>query len=97
MYINSVTNGDDLQNNLLKPLGTICLEDKSCTWVQILPVISEKGRLVRQSVEEVIYDLLRGYTAVHLAGNQVVYTFDTHQVSEQTPTEPKIERTIRGS
>jgi hypothetical protein len=47
-------------------------------------------------MNEVINDLLNGFTLVHLSGSNVVYSFDTHKEVKRQPSEPLVERTIRG-
>ncbi len=47
-------------------------------------------------MREIINDLLNGFALVHLSGSRYVYSFDTHKEVKRQPSEPLVERTIRG-
>ncbi|HBR34534.1 MAG TPA: spore germination protein [Firmicutes bacterium] len=95
-FLTSFANKKDIQANFLAPLGRLLAEKRNYTWKDILPVISEQGRKIRESLDEAVNDLLEGYTLVHLAGSHFIYTFDTHERVKREPTAPLIERTIHG-
>ena len=95
-FLTSFTDKKDIQTNFLAPLNQLLTNNPKCNWEKILPAISQEGLRSRESMEEVVSDLLNGFTVVHLKGSKLAYSFDTHQVVKRTPTEPLIERTIRG-
>ena len=95
-FLTSFADKKDIQTNFLAPLGRVAKEKENYTWEDILPLISEQGRKSRESLDEAVNDLLDGYTLVHLAGNNFIYTFNTHERTKREPTPPLIERTIRG-
>jgi hypothetical protein len=95
-FLASFTNKNDLQSHFLAPIGQLIQKNPDYNWEQILPVISEEGRIVRESMEDAADDLLNGFAVIHLEGYPRVYSFDAHQIVKQPPTAPLIERTIRG-
>jgi hypothetical protein len=95
-FLTSFTNKNDIQIHFLAPIGQLLQTKPYCNWETILPVISEEGRVARESIDEVADDLLNGFAAIHLEGSNLVYSFDAHQVVKQPPQAPLIERTIRG-
>ncbi|HEX3046751.1 MAG TPA: spore germination protein [Bacillota bacterium] len=95
-FLTSFTNKNDLQIHFLAPLGTVLKEELNFNWETLLPVISQEGRMVRESMEEAADDLLNGFAVIHLEGSQAVYSFDAHQIVKQPPSAPLVERTIRG-
>jgi hypothetical protein len=96
VFLSSFTNKNDIQIHFLAPIGQLLQKERDCTWETLLPVISEEGKIIRESVEDAADDLLNGFVVIHLEGNTRVYSFDAHQIVKQPPTAPLIERTIRG-
>jgi hypothetical protein len=95
-FLTSFTNKNDLQIHFLAPIGQLPQEKPDYNWEKILPIISEEGRIVRESIEDAADDLLNGFAVIHLEGSDRVYSFDAHQIVKQPPTAPLVERTIRG-
>jgi hypothetical protein len=60
-------------------------------------VIEDSVREKRTVLEEAILDLLNGYALVHLSGQGLIYSFDTHRDLQREPKPPQVERTIRGA
>lgn len=99
-YLSSITNTSDLQRNILGPLGNIGRNQDFTSqwdWETVLPVIQERGRIARDNMAEVIRDLLTGRTAVYLSGQSLAYTFETPGGAKRLPSDPKVERTVRGA
>ncbi len=102
IYINSLVDPAEIERHCLSSLRQLPLEEKferrthMLKWDRILPLLTAKGRLERNNMDDVIADLLIGKTLAHLAGNPVVYSFDTAKVVKRQLTEPVIERTVRG-
>lgn len=84
-----------MQTYLLTPLLEVGKEVNP-TWEKLLRVIPKGIHFRRDHMEEAIHDLLNGFTLVHLWGSGVIFTFDTHQEVKRQPSEPLVERTIRG-
>ncbi len=84
-----------MQTYLITPLLEIGKEVNP-TWEKLLRIIPKGIHFRRHHMEEAIHDLLNGFTLVHLSGSGEVYTFDTHQEVKRQPSEPSVERTIRG-
>lgn len=78
------------------PLGKLVQEKLNPAWEAILAVIPEEGRLLRESLPDIIDDLLNGYAVVHLEGTRTACSFDVHQAIKREPIAPTIERTIQG-
>lgn len=80
LYLSSIINTSDLQDNILGPLTELSL-DKARRYGnngEIVPAgIKERGRVCRQNLEAVISDLTSGRVAIHRSGETSVYTFDT--------------------
>ncbi|HEX3046746.1 MAG TPA: spore germination protein [Bacillota bacterium] len=95
-YIESVVNQTDLQTNLLGPLSLLSGTKARYAWEDLLPLISQSDGLKRQYIEDVIYDLMLGRTAVQIFGNEAVYSFDTQKAMKRQPSDPLTERTVRG-
>ncbi|HEX3048753.1 MAG TPA: spore germination protein [Bacillota bacterium] len=95
-FLTSFTNKNDLQTHFLAPIGQVLKAELTSNWETLLPVISEEGRIARESMEEAADDLLNGFAVIHLEGSARVYSFDAHQMVKQPSTAPLIERTIRG-
>ena len=100
VYISSIVNQREIESNFLEPLNRIRVEDNGQSlngeWERVLTAIPAKDRLKREDGQAVLADLLRGKTAVHLAGNNTVYTYDTREVIKRPIKEPMFERTLRG-
>ncbi len=84
-----------MQTYLLTPLLEVGKEANP-TWEKLLSLIPKGIHFRRDRMEEAIHDLLNGFTLVHLSGSGVIFTFDTHQEVKRQPSEPLVERTIRG-
>lgn len=97
VFLSTFINKDDLQTNFLAPLRRLAHEKQNDRWDSILPVIPEEGRLERESMEEIANDLLGGFVVVFLEGSPTAYSFDAHMSIKRPPTQPLIERTIRGA
>lgn len=95
-YIESVVNQTDLQTNLKGPLNLLSGIKAKYTWEELLPLISQSAGLKRLYIEDVIYDLMSGRTAVQIFGNAVAYSFDTQKALKRQPSDPITERTVRG-
>lgn len=98
VYLHSIVNQTEVQDHLLVPFHQLSANDKDSaklTWNDLLPLISEKGRFQRQSMEEVLQDLISGRVIIHLNGNAIAYSFDAHKVAKRQPTDPQAERSIR--
>ncbi len=84
-----------MQTYLLTPLLEVGREVNP-TWEKLLSLIPNGIHFRRDHMEEAIHDLLHGFTLVHLSGSGEIFTFDTHQEVKRQPSEPLVERTIRG-
>jgi spore germination protein KA len=100
VYISSIVSQREIEGNFLEPLNSTCInsngQDRNGEWERILTAIPAKGRLKQEDGPAVLADLLRGKTAVHLAGSHTVYTYETRQVMKRPIKEPMFERTLRG-
>jgi hypothetical protein len=95
-FLASFTNKNDMQTHFLAPIGRLLQEKPDCNWETLLPVISQEGRIERESMEDAADDLLNGFAVIHLEGSARTYSFDAHQIVKQPPSAPLVERTIRG-
>ncbi len=95
VYLSDLTNGTDLQDNLIAPLLDLHIEG-AITWEQVLRRIPEKGRRLRQNLRDICTDLLAGRSIIHLAGENMVFTFASARSPKLQPGMPQIERTVRG-
>jgi hypothetical protein len=95
-YIESVVNQTDLQTNLKGPLSLLSGVKARYAWEELLPLISQSDALRRVYIEDVIYDLMSGRTAVHISGNPAVHSFGTQKAMKRQPSDPLTERTVRG-
>lgn len=99
-YLYSVTNEDQLQENILGPLGGIRPDPSQrqhCRWESVLPMIRERGRIPRNNWDDILDDLMSGRTVVHLSGSPEVFSFETSGGAKRQPADPNVERTVRGS
>lgn len=100
VYLSSIVSQLEIEDHFLEPLRQ--LRDAHQThrieakWESLSAAIHAKGRFEQEDAEAVIADLLRGKTAVHLAGSNTVYTYDTRQEVKRQIKEPMFERTLRG-
>lgn len=100
VYLSSIVSQREIEDHFLKPLQqlrdihqTHRIETK---WETLSAAVHAKERLKQEDVQAVLADLLRGKTAVHLAGSNIVYTYDTRQEVKRQIKEPRFERTLRG-
>ena len=99
IFLRTFTDKTELQTYLLTPLSKIAADPNFGVhpgWEKILNGIPKGILFRRDNPEEIIADLLNGFTLVHLSGSGVVYSFDTHKEIKRQPSEPLVERTIRG-
>jgi hypothetical protein len=99
-YLSSITNGDQLQGNILGPLGAIHPAQPlvgKYSWELVLPAIRERGRIARHNLPELVGDLIAGRTILHLAGSLAAYSFETAGGAKRQPMDANVERTVRGS
>ncbi|NLY76150.1 MAG: spore germination protein [Firmicutes bacterium] len=100
VYLASIINASDLQDNILGPLTELSLDQARRYGNNggiVATGIKERGRICRQDFEAVISDLLDGRVAIHQSGETSVYTFDTLGAAKRQPTDPNTERTVRGA
>lgn len=95
-YIDSIINQTDLQDNLIGPLSLLSGTKARYTWEEVLPLISQSDGLKRLYIEDVIYDLMSGRTAVQISGDAMVHTFGTRKAIKRQPGDPITERIVRG-
>ncbi len=96
VFLNSFTDKTELQSYLLTPLTKVCNEMANPTWENLLGSIPKGIHFRRNDMGEIMEDLLNGFTLIHLSGSKYVYSFDTHKEVKRQPSEPLVERTIRG-
>lgn len=100
VYLSSIVNHREIEEHFLKPLEQIGIDrnlpELPGNWERFIAAISAKGRYQREDTEEVVADLLRGKTAIHLSGSNLVYTYDTRKEVKRQIKEPMFERTLRG-
>jgi hypothetical protein len=100
VYLSSIVNQEEIENHFLKPLEQIQMDNKTHEfkekWEALIAAIPAKDRLRRDDAQSVLADILRGKTAVHLAGSNLVYTYDTRKEVKRQIKEPVFERTLRG-
>lgn len=99
-YLSSVINADQLQDNILGPLAALIPElshRHNRSWALILPVIRERGKKVRNNLDDVVDDLMTGRTILHLRGSAEVYSFETSKLAKRQPADANVERTVRGA
>ena len=80
----------------MKPLAKVSNNETHPTWELLLGSIPKGIHFRREDMREAVDDLLNGFTLIHLSGSQYVYSFDTHKDLKRQPSEPLVERTIRG-
>lgn len=95
VFFSSFTDKTDLQGYLLQSLIQVSKETHP-SWDKLLDSIPKGIHCNRENIQEAIGDLLSGFTLVHLSGSKAVYSFDTHREIKRQPSEPLVERTIRG-
>ncbi|HEX3044872.1 MAG TPA: spore germination protein [Bacillota bacterium] len=95
VFLSSFTDQTDLQGYLLQSLLQVSQETNP-SWDQLLGSTPKGIHFCRDNMGDAIGDLLKGYTLVHLSGSKIVYSFDTHKEVKRQPSEPLVERTIRG-
>ena len=96
IFLSTFTDQTELQSHLLTPLSKICSEEPKPVWDKLLASIPKGIHFRREDLREIINDLLSGFTLIHLSGSQYLYSFDTHKEIKRQPSEPLVERTIRG-
>ncbi len=96
VFLTSFAKKENVQNNILGRLQEAIGAEPDTPWERVLAAIPEVGHRERREMEAVIDDLLDGYTVLHQAGSELCHSFDTHHEIEKPPSEPLIERTIRG-
>ncbi len=96
VFLSSFTDKTELQTYILKPLSKICAEETNPNWEKLLGLIPKGIHFRRDNLQEAISDLLKGFTLIHLSGSKYIYSFDTHKEVKRQPSEPLVERTIRG-
>ncbi len=96
VFLSSFTDKTELQSYILKSLAQVYTEETNPTWEKLLCSIPNGIHFRRDDMMEAIKDLLKGYTLIHLSGSKIVYSFDTHKEVKRQPSEPLVERTIRG-
>ncbi len=96
VFLSSFTDKTELQTYLILPLTKICAEETNPTWDKLLTSVPKGIHFRREDMREIINDLLNGFTLVYLTGSKFVYSFDTHKEVKRQPSEPLVERTIRG-
>jgi spore germination protein KA len=99
-YLSSIVNQREIEEHFLKPLEQVRIDNApkkpQGKWEAFIAAIPAKDRLKREDAQAVLADILRGKTAVHLAGSNLVYTYDTRKVVRRQIKEPVFERTLRG-
>ncbi|HBF38807.1 MAG TPA: hypothetical protein DDW50_16000 [Firmicutes bacterium] len=98
-YLSSITDANQLQDNILGPLGTIIGEQplrNNRHLEMILQAVRERGRTVRTNFEDIIDDLMAGRTLIHILGHTEAYSFETSKRAKRLPTDANVERTVRG-
>lgn len=94
VYLSSITNATHLQDNILGPLRNAQYSGNP----EHLPAgIREREPVCRDNFPEAISDLISGRVLIHCSGEAIVWTFNTLSIVKRQPSEPKIERTARGS
>ena len=100
IYLSSIVNQREIEEHFLKPLEQVRIDNApkkpQRNWETYIAAIPAKDRLKREDAQAVLADILRGKTAVHLAGSNLVYTFDTRKVVKRQINVPMFERTLRG-
>lgn len=100
IYLSSIVNQREIEEHFLKPLEQVRIDNApkkpQRNWETFIAAIPAKDRLKREDAQAVLADILRGKTAVHLAGSNLVYTFDTRKVVKRQINVPMFERTLRG-
>lgn len=95
-YLTPLVNQTDLQTNLVSPLKQLYLSNAKHTWEEVLSILSQVGGTKRENVNDAADDLISGKAVIHLAGNSLVYSFDTARAIRRPPSDPLTERTVRG-
>jgi hypothetical protein len=100
IYLSSIVNPREIEEHFLKPLEQVGHDhthpEPAGKWEIFITAIPAKDRLKREDLQSVLADILRGKTAVHLAGSNLVYTYDTRKEVKRQIKEPVFERTLRG-
>ncbi len=99
-YLSSIVDANQLQNNILGPLGNLGLESSrrnNRNWELILPFVRERGKKIRNDLGDVVDDLLAGRTILHLRDSTEVYSFETVKRAKRQPADANVERTVRGA
>lgn len=99
IYLHTIVNQTEIKDHLLTPLNLPASPEETSprrlTWNDWLPLISEKGRIQREWMEDVLNDLILGRAVIHLNGAQTIYSFDARKIAKRQPTDAQAERSIR--
>lgn len=87
-----------MDDRILKPLGGVRPNSlqRGSQWEKVLPEIGRRGKL-RNHTDEVAADLLSGHAIIHLTGSSEAYALMCYGGPKRQPTDPHVERTVRGS
>lgn len=94
VYLSSIVNATHLQDNILGPVRTL---KTSNSWDLILSVIKEREPVRRDNPGDAILDLISGRVLIHRSGDTSAFSFNTLNEAKRQPSDPRIERTARGS
>ncbi|NLG84588.1 MAG: spore germination protein [Firmicutes bacterium] len=96
-YLASLVEASELAGGVLDPLRRMGEGTEKFSWRNLLQSLPAREIRGRENLAEAVEDLLSGYALVHLAGSGTVYSFVVSRPFRWPPTQPQIERTIRGS